>query len=141
VPFGRYKDPNIVDEINILNVSKALKNVEIKCCDFSEILNYAGACDFVYFDPPYYPLNKTSSFTSYTQDDFLENEQKRLYEVFCELDKKGSFVIESNSDTEFIKNLYNNFDIIKIKANRFINSKSEGRGKIEEILIKALVAL
>ena len=141
VPFGRYKDPNIVDEINILNVSKALKNVEIKCCDFSEVLNYAGACDFVYFDPPYYPLNKTSSFTSYTQDDFLENEQKRLYEVFCELDKKGSFVIESNSDTEFIKNLYNNFDIIKIKANRFINSKSEGRGKIEEILIKALVAL
>jgi DNA adenine methylase len=56
--------------------------------------------------------------------------------VFCELDKKGVFIIESNSDTEFINNLYKNFDIIKIKANRFINSKSKGRGKISELLIR-----
>ena len=136
VPFGKYKNPNIIDETNILNVSVALKNVEIKCCDFSEVLKYAKNSDFVYFDPPYYPLNKTSSFTSYIQDNFLETEQKRLYEVFCELDKKGVFIIESNSDTEFINNLYKNFDIIKIKANRFINSKSKGRGKISELLIR-----
>jgi DNA adenine methylase len=135
VPMGRYKDPKIVDKKNILNVSNALKNVEIKCCDFSEVFKYVDKEDFVYFDPPYYPLNKTSNFTSYTQDDFLENEQKRLYEIFCELDKKEVFVIESNSDTEFIKDLYKNFDIIKLKANRFINSKSEGRGKVEEIIV------
>jgi len=138
VPMGRYKDPKIVDKKNILNVSNALKNVEIKCCDFSEVLKYVDKEDFVYFDPPYYPLNKTSNFTFYTQNNFLEEEQKRLYNVFCELDKKGCYVIKSNSNTEFIKDLYKNFDIIKVEANRFINSKINGRGKIDEILIKGL---
>jgi len=136
VPIGRYKNPNIVDEENILNVSKALKNVEIKCCDFSEVLDYTNKGDFVYFDPPYYPLNKTSNFTSYTDSDFLEEEQIRLFNVFKNLSEKEIYVIESNSDTKFIKNLYKEYDIIKIKANRFINSNKDKRGKINELFVK-----
>ena len=135
VPMGKYKNPKIVDEENILKVCKALKNVEIKCCDFSDVLKYATKNDFIYFDPPYYPLNKTSNFTSYTDNDFLENEQIKLFEVFKNLSEKKVYVIESNSDTEFIKNLYKEYDIIKIKANRFINSKGDKRGKIDEVLI------
>jgi len=115
---------------------KALKNVEIKCCDFSEVLDYTNKGDFVYFDPPYYPLNKTSNFTSYTDSDFLEDEQIRLFNVFKNLSEKEIYVIESNSDTKFIKNLYKEYDIIKIKANRFINSNKDKRGKINELFVK-----
>jgi DNA adenine methylase len=135
VPIGRYKNPNIIDEKNILNVSKALKNVEIKCCDFCEVLNYADKEDFIYFDPPYYPLNETSNFTSYTDNNFLEEEQIRLFNVFKNLTKIGIYIIESNSNTEFIKKLYKEYYLVKIKANRFINSKGNKRGKIDELLI------
>jgi len=135
VPIGSYKNPKILDEENIINVSNALQNVEVMCCDFSEVLNYSNKKDFVYFDPPYYPLNKTSNFTSYTDEKFLDNEQIRLFGVFKKLSEKEIYVIESNSDTEFIKNLYKEYDIIKIKANRFINSNKDKRGKINEVLI------
>ena len=92
--------------------------------------------DLVYFDPPYYPLNPTSSFTSYSEFEFLDREQKELFEVFCELDKKGAIVVHSNSDTEFINELYKEYTIEKIQANRFINSKGSGRGKISEVLVR-----
>jgi len=136
VPMGSYKNPQIVDEENLLEISKALKNVVIKHCDYKEILKYVKKNDFVYFDPPYYPLSDTANFTSYTQNNFLENEQIELFKTFKTLSNRGVFVLESNSDTDFIKNLYKNYKIEKVLANRAINSKANKRGKITEILIR-----
>ncbi len=136
VPIGRYKEPKIYDEELILNASYALQNATIEVADFSKVLEYAKKKDFIYFDPPYYPLNETSNFTSYTDMAFLEEEQKRLYEVFNKLDKRGCFVMESNSDTEFIKNLYKKYKIDIVYMHRFINSKKDGRLKIEEVIIR-----
>lgn len=135
-PIGSYKNPNIVESEVILSASEALQDVIILNQSFDEVVNMADANDLVYFDPPYYPLNETSNFTSYDSNCFLENEQKKLFEVFKILDDKGCFVIESNSDTEFIKNLYREFDIKTVYMNRFINSKSSSRGKISEVLIR-----
>ena len=86
VPFGNYKNPRIVDENNLLNCSELLKNTEIKCADFSEILTKVKKGDFVYFDPPY--DSDTSTFTSYTEGGFGKEEQIRLAKVFKELSKK-----------------------------------------------------
>jgi len=136
VPFGKYKAPKILDEENIYAVSNALKNVIIKHCDYKEILKYTQKNDFIYLDPPYYPLTKTANFTTYNQNNFLEKEQIELYKTFKELAYKGCFVLKSNSDTEFINNLYKEFTIKKVLANRAINSKANKRGKITEILIR-----
>ncbi len=135
VPFGRYKNPLICDSRNLRAVSIALKNVKILCDDFEKSLEYAGKGDFIYFDPPYQPLSKTSNFTSYTKDGFGEAEQRRLYCVFHELDKRGCKVMLSNSNTDFIKRLYRRYRLERVKANRAINCKAEGRGKIEELVI------
>lgn len=136
-PIGSYKNPNIADEETILNASEALQNAIIKEQSFEKVLETAQKNDFVYFDPPYYPLNETSNFTSYDSNTFLENEQIKLYEVFDNLAKKEVFVLESNSDTPFIKELYKNYEINTIQANRFINSKADKRGKIGEVLIRS----
>ncbi len=135
-PIGSYKNPNIVDSETILNASCALQNVTILNQSFEKVLNSAKKGDFIYFDPPYYPLNKTSNFTSYDSNCFLEEEQIKLFKVFKKLDKKGCFVALSNSDTSFIKELYKEYDINIVNANRFINSKSNGRGKISEVLVR-----
>jgi len=111
--------------------------VEILQQSFKEILNYTKKDDLVYFDPPYYPLNKTSNFTSYDSNCFLEDEQFELFEVFDKLSDKKVKVVQSNSDTNFIKELYKKYDINMVNANRFINSKSNGRGKITEVLIRS----
>ena len=101
---------------------------------FEECLKYAKKGDFVYFDPPYYPLKK-SSFTTYTKDNFLEKEQEQLQKVFSKLDKKDCKVMLSNSDTKFIKNLYKNYNIYFVKATRMINCEGKNRGKINEIVV------
>ena len=136
-PIGSYKNPNIANRDLILSASEALQDVTIKEQSFKEVLQYAKRGDLVYFDPPYYPLNKTSNFTSYNSNYFLEDEHFELFELFDKLSENGVKVIQSNSDTEFIKNLYKNYDIKIVNANRFINSKSNGRGKITEVLIRS----
>lgn len=138
VPFGKYSNPLICDENNLRNVSKILKNVKILHRDYKEVLKTAKKGDFIYFDPPYYPLSKTASFTAYTKDSFLDKEQIELRDTFLELDKKGCFVMLSNSDAPFINEIYSGFKnirITKVDANRNINSKASGRGKIKEILV------
>ena len=136
VPIGSYKNPNICDYEVILSASRALKNVNILNVSYKEVLKYASKDDLVYFDPPYFPLTQTASFTSYSEFEFLEKEQIELYEVFKSLSEKGCKVLHSNSDTEFIKDLYKDFEIKEIFANRFINSKGSERGKISEIVIR-----
>ena len=97
---------------------------------------------FVYFDPPYRPLNQTSSFTSYTEYTFGDKEQVELSEYFKLLNEKGAKLLLSNSDPknvdindEFFDDLYEGFDIKRIEASRAINSKGEKRGKVTEVLV------
>jgi DNA adenine methylase len=136
VPMGSYKNPNIADETAIYSASEALQNATILNVSYKDVLKFATKNDLVYFDPPYYPLTPTASFTSYSEFEFLDKEQEELFEVFYMLDKKGCKVVHSNSDTPFINKLYQKFDIQYIQANRFINSKSSGRGKISEVLVR-----
>jgi len=138
VPFGRYNNPVICDEENLRRVSKELQNVTIKHQDYKSVLETAKQGDFIYFDPPYYPLNRTSSFTAYTSEGFLEKEQTELRNTFVELHDRGCFVMLSNSDTPFINDLYANIEDVtvhKITAGRAINSNGSGRGKIAEALV------
>lgn len=138
VPFGRYNNPVICDEDNLRRVSDALQDVTITHQDYKNVLKTAKSGDFIYLDPPYYPINATSSFTSYTAEGFLEKEQTELRDTFVKLHKKGCFVMLSNSDTPFINELYSGLDgitINKITAGRAINSKGSGRGKITEVLV------
>lgn len=135
VPMGSYKNPTVCQEKNLKEISKLLKNVKIKTMSFEKIVNYAEKDDFIYFDPPYYPLKKGKSFTTYTKDNFLEKEQRRLAEVFNKLAIKDCKVMLSNSDTDFIKNLYKEHRINIVKASRMINSDGSGRGKINELVI------
>ncbi len=138
VPFGRYSNPIICDEDNLRRVSDALRDTIITHQDYKNVLKTAQNGDFIYFDPPYYPISATSSFTSYTAEGFLEKEQAELRDTFVRLHERGCFVMLSNSDTPLINKLYsglNGITINKITAGRAINSKGTGRGKITEVLI------
>lgn len=134
VPMGKYKNPAICSESDLIEISKLLENVDIKVMPFEKVTNYVKEGDFIYFDPPYHPLKK-SSFTTYAKDKFLEDEQKKLANVFKALDKKRCLVMLSNSDTDFIKELYNEYNIHFVKATRMINSNAKDRGKINEIVV------
>ncbi len=136
VPFGRYKNPKILDEENLVAVSESLQDTSILNEDFEKTLSGASKGDFVYFDPPYHPLNETSRFTSYTKYDFKEKDQERLAHVFKKLDKKGCYCLLSNSDTDFIRDLYSEFNISVVNAKRSINSNAEKRCNATELIIK-----
>ncbi|HNR43908.1 MAG TPA: DNA adenine methylase [Methanofastidiosum sp.] len=143
VPHGRYKNPRICDKENITKVNLALKNTEIICGDFSDSLKYVNNNSLVYFDPPYRPLTKTSSFTSYSKEEFNDNDQVRLSEFYKELDKKGAYLILSNSDPknedskdDFFDNLYKGFTIERVNAKRIINCDPNKRGEIKELIIR-----
>ena len=136
VPVGKYKNPGICQEEVLRVASLALQKVEIKQANFEEVLNYAtGTNDFVYFDPPYYPLNKTSNFTAYSNFCFDENQQIKLRDIFIELADKGVKVMLSNSDCPLIRDLYSDFNVHTISAARSINSNAQKRGKITEVLV------
>ncbi len=142
VPFGKYKNPQFYDEDNIINISKLLKRTELYTSDFSEIGNLILNNSFVYFDPPYRPISKTSSFTSYSKNDFNDKDQIRLSNVFHALDKRDVKLMLSNSDPKnyksddnFFETHYSGYNIQKVSASRMINCKGEKRGKISELLI------
>ena len=140
VPFGDNKNPLICDEENLRKISQALKNVEIKYQDYKHVLKKARKGDFIYFDPPYHPVSKTSTFISYTVNGFTENDQIELRDIFAELSKRGCYVMLSNSDAPFINKIYTEIKnggvrISKVDAGRAINSKGSGRGKIKEVLV------
>lgn len=135
-PIGSYKNPNIANKESILNASKALQDAIIFNQTFDKTLVNVNPNDFIYLDPPYYPLTKTAAFTAYDENAFLDKKQKQLFDMFKELHKKNCVVMKSNSDTSFIKDLYREYEINSVQANRFINSKSNGRNKINEILIR-----
>ena len=142
VPMGAYKSPTICDDVNLRNVSNALQNVTIVCGDYSLSKDFIDKNTFVYLDPPYRPISETSAFTSYNSDCFDDNEQRRLAEFIDQIDGMGAKIMLSNSDPQninpkdtFFEDLYRTYKINKVEATRMINSKSDGRGKIKELLI------
>jgi DNA adenine methylase len=135
VPFGRYKNPQIVDEGNLRAVSEALQNVVLHSTDFAQCLKWACPGALVYLDPPYDPLSATSSFTSYTADDFGDDDQRRLAGLFRQLDAVGCRLMLSNSDTPRIRELYAGYRIEELQARRAINAQADGRSPITELLI------
>jgi DNA adenine methylase len=142
VPFGRYKKPNICDAENLIAASGMLSDSLVICGDFEDSQKYIHKNCLVYFDPPYRPLNATSSFTNYAKNGFNDDDQKRLAQFYRKIDKKGTALILSNSDPKngkkndnFFDDLYAEFSIHRIQASRMINSNSKGRGQISELLI------
>ncbi len=135
VPFGRYKNPTICDEPNLVAASKALKGVHISSESYEKVLQRAKRDDFVYFDPPYVPLSSTAYFTAYCAAGFEEKDQRRLAEVFSTLAKRGVNVMLSNSDTPLVRRLYRRFKIRKVAATRMLNSRSDRRGPVYEVIV------
>jgi DNA adenine methylase len=137
VPFGRYKNPTICDPTRLRTASAALQGVKLQVGDFEEVVEPARPGDFVYFDPPYAPLNATSNFTSYNRLGFGLADQRRLSAIFDQLTTKGCRVMLSNSSVPLIHELYEGkgYRIVEIMARRFINSKADGRGPVTELLI------
>ena len=137
-PFGRYKNPNIVNETTIKAVSKYLNNNDITILneDFEESVKKTKKNVFVYFDPPYHPVSTNSNFTGYVQGGFDKDKQCRLKCLCDELDEKGVKFLLSNSATQFIEELYKDYNISYVKANRAINSNGKKRGEIDEVLIR-----
>jgi len=144
VPSGIYKTPKICDEENLRAVADKLKNVEIVCDDFKASATFVDKHTFVYFDPPYRPLTVSSSFTSYTEIGFDDENQIELANFVKELSKTGAKVVVSNSDPknvdvndDFFDSMYSFCKIKRVEAARMINSKGDARGKVKELLISS----
>jgi DNA adenine methylase len=137
VPFGRYRNPKICDPDALRNVSRALSIAELVVADFEDSCNKAVAGDVVYLDPPYVPVSKTASFTSYSGR-FDEASHARLAQTFASLVDRGAFVLLSNSDTELSRSLYEGFKIDTVNATRAINSRADRRGAVREVLVQGL---
>jgi DNA adenine methylase len=142
VPFGRYKNPRILNKDNLNDVAALLKTTTIILGDFTRCKKFVDTTSFVYLDPPYRPLNDTSSFTSYAKDGFSDADQRRLAVFFKELDKKGAKIMLSNSDPRneksddsFFDELYADYTIERVPAKRSINCNGTRRGEINELII------
>jgi DNA adenine methylase len=137
VPFGDYDNPSIFDKNILFQASRLLQGVHLQVMTFEKVLDLAGKDDFVYFDPPYIPLSKSSSFTRYSKSDFSMKEHKRLSEVFGILDSRECFVMLSNSDHSLTRELYRHYkkNTVIVRAKRMINSVGSKRGAINELVV------
>ncbi|MGV3588211.1 MAG: DNA adenine methylase [Adhaeribacter sp.] len=142
VPFGRYKKPNICNKAVILADSEALQHTEILLGDFTQTAAFVEENTLVYLDPPYKPINNTSSFNTYAKEGFYDEDQIRL-KTFCDaIQATGAYFVLSNSDTAtspaelgFFDALYQEYTVDRVKAKRAINSNGQARGEISELLI------
>lgn len=137
VPYGRYKHPNIVNEVGIRALHKYFSeaDIDMRQGDFAECLKDLPKGAFVYLDPPYMPITATSAFTGYTQEGFGYDEQVRLRDECIKLREQGIHFLQSNSDCEEIRELYKDFKIETVAAKRSINSRGDRRGAVKEVLI------
>lgn len=137
-PFGKYTNPNIVNEVVLRAVSNFLntKKTKILCVDFEECVRSAQRGSFVYFDPPYDPVSSSANFTGYSKGGFGRDEQLRLKNICDELTSRGVHFLLSNSATDFIEKAYSNYTITRVSASRRINSKASARGDVAELLIR-----
>lgn len=136
VPPGNYKKPKICDEDNLRACARALRGIHIAVSGFEKVLGRAKEGDFVYFDPPYVPLTRTSNFTDYTSKGFGEPEQKQLSEIARTLKRRGVHVLLSNSSAPLVRELYRDFQQEEVSARRAVNSKAQGRGPVQELLLR-----
>ena len=143
VPFGKKEILNSFNRDNMLSINKALKDVTILNGDFEKVKKYIDKDTFIYMDPPYRPLKDKKSFKNYSKEEFNDDTQIRLNEFCKYINETGAKFMESNSDPKntdeediFFDELYNDFNIERIKAARSVNSKGDRRGKISEIIIK-----
>lgn len=142
VPYGKYKNPTICDANNLRNLAYLIRNVKFQYGDYKKSEEYIDCNTFVYFDPPYRPLSNTSGFTSYTKEDFNDDNQKELACYFKTLNEKDAKLMLSNSNPKntnendnFFEEIYKGFNINEISAKRMINANAKGRGEISELLI------
>lgn len=138
VPFGRYKAPRFLDPENLLAVSKALRNVEIICSSFERVLDRVEPEDWVYFDPPYFPISSTANFTSYQPDRFGFQEHEQLRNICLTLTLRGAYITVSNSNTSVVRSLYSGpcFSIEEISVHRAISCKGSERKRVTELIIR-----
>jgi DNA adenine methylase len=136
VPYGKYSNPKIVDEENILSCSKLLETTTIMTGDFENIKVHINPGDLVYLDPPYVPLTDTANFTSYTDKGFDSSMQLRVRELCDYIDSIGAYFIVSNSSAPLVLELYRNYEIQLVSANRSLSASTEGRAKVMEVLVK-----
>ncbi|MDX2020936.1 MAG: DNA adenine methylase [Deltaproteobacteria bacterium] len=135
VPMGRYVRPSIVDPHNVKAVAASLAKVHLATRPFTHVTRVAREGDFVYFDPPYDPVSASASFTSYTQHNFTAEDQTKLAQTFALLSERGCMVMLSNSDTPFVRKLYQNFHIHRVPARRSINTRADKRGSVWEVVV------
>lgn len=142
VPFGRYQNPTILHEDVLRADAELLRNTTIHLGDFMQSEPYISEETFVYFDPPYRPLNRTSSFTQYAKEGFTDEEQRRLAAYYARCNARGARLMLSNSDPknvdpddEFFDDLYARYHIDRVPARRMINCDGTGRGEIYEIIV------
>lgn len=143
VPFGKYKKPTICDAETIYADSELLQKVDIINGDFEQTEHYISNNTFIYFDPPYRPLDATSNFTSYAKEAFNDDEQIRLKKYFDRLSNKNCLMMLSNSDCRsrnpqdtFFDDLYKDYIIERVYASRSVNANPKKRGKLTELLIR-----
>jgi len=136
VPVGTYVKPRILDEGALHAAHRALAGVEIRCAGFEALVQDARPGDFVYFDPTYEPVSETARFTAYAQGGFDQDAQRKLRDVYRELDRRGARLMLSNSDVPFIRELYSDFHIDTVAAPRAINCDGRGRGKVAEVVVR-----
>jgi DNA adenine methylase len=135
VPIGRYKNPRFNDPSALITASHALRSAQIEAAPFEQSMGRAAPGDFVYLDPPYDPVSATASFSSYTAGGFGWEDQLRLAHACVILNRRGVRFLLSNSATPRIRELYRGFEQRLVRAPRFINSKAEGRGHVDELLV------
>lgn len=136
VPIGRYKNPEIYNKENILSASELLQGVNILCQDYRKIVPSLKKGDFVYLDPCYDPLKKTS-FVAYTPGRFKIEDRYDLFDFMVKARKNGANLMLSNNNLELVKEMYldQKFKVNIIYASRSVNSNPLKRGKIPELLI------
>ncbi len=136
VPIGSYRPDRVslYDEANLLSASAALQNVDLRVQDFRKTVDQAQRGDFLYVDPPYYPLSRTANFTSYTQENFGAKEQEELTKHLTRAGERGALVMLSNSDTPQTRDLYRGFTLHNVQARRAVNCDGAKRGRVSELV-------
>jgi DNA adenine methylase len=136
VPVGSYIKPRILDGEGLAAASELLRGTELRCAGFETLLSAAKPGDFIYLDPPYEPVSNTASFTAYSQEGFGREDQLRLRDVFRVLDRRGCKLMLSNSDVQFVRDLYAGYPVTRVSALRAINSDPSKRGPVHEIVVR-----
>lgn len=135
VPFGSYKNPNITQIDRIISASKVLQNTQVYNAGFEKVLVEAKKGDFIYLDPPYYPKDVYSDFQRYNKEQFYKDDHQRLADLYDALSQRGCYVMLSNSDTPYTRELYKKWHIDTVYAKRNINSDASKRGEVTEIIV------